>query len=79
MTFLIPRVIAFLFCLGVFFIGRHWQKEEQKKREWRTQQMANLASSIAGLHSATQAMNPSETPRGLGRVQDQQVQSRYTH
>ena len=79
MNFYLPRLLAFAIGLIVFLIGRRLQKEERKRRELRKQRLVNLVSSVAGLHSATQALRPRENPQGLGRVQDQPVQSRYTH
>jgi hypothetical protein len=76
-NFFVPRLIAFAFCLIAFGVGMYFQREERKRRELRKQQMANR--SVADQYSAAQAMRSSENPLGLGRVQDQQVQSRYKH
>jgi hypothetical protein len=80
MSSLVPWLSVLAIAAGGFLVGKYFQAEERKQHELRKQKRANLASSIAGLHSATQAMNPRDNPQGLGRViQDQQVQSRYTH
>jgi hypothetical protein len=78
-NFFIPRLVAFAFCLIAFGVGVYFQREERRRRELRKQQMANLVSSVVGQYSVAQAMRPRENPQGLGRVQDQQVQSRLTH
>ena len=79
MTFYLPRVLALVIGLIAFAIGLRLQKQERKRRELRKQQMVNLVSGVVGHYSAAQAMRPRENPQGLGRVEDQQVQSRYTH
>jgi hypothetical protein len=78
-NFYLPRLLAFAIGLIAFAIGLRLQKQERKRRELRKQQMVNLVSSVVGQHSAAQAMRPRENPQGLGRVEDQQMQSRYTH
>jgi hypothetical protein len=79
MSTLAPWLSVLAIGAGAFFVGKYFQREERKQHELRKQKMANLASSVVGMHSATQAMNPRENPQGLGRIQDQQGQSRYTH
>ena len=79
MSALAPWLSVLAIGVGAFFVGKYLQREERKRREQRKSQMVNLVSSVVGMHSAAQAMNPKEHPQGLGRVQDQQVQSRYTH
>jgi hypothetical protein len=76
-NFYLPRLLAFAIGVIAFLIGLTLQKQERKRRELRKQQVANLGSSGAG--SAAQAMRSTGNPQGLGRLQDQQVQSRFTH
>lgn len=76
MSTLVPWLSVLALGAGGFLVGKYFQREERKQHETRKQQMANLVSSVKGMHSATQAMNPSEKPQGLGRVPDQQAQSR---
>jgi hypothetical protein len=78
-NFYLPRLLAFAIGVIAFLIGLRLQKQERKRRELRKQQMANLGSSVVGMHSAAQAMNPSGNPKGLGRLQDQQVKPPFTH
>jgi hypothetical protein len=78
-SYYLPRLLAFAIGLIAFVIGLRLQKQERTRRELRRKQMTNLVSSVIGQYSATQAMNPGKNPQGLGRVQDQQVQSRLTH
>jgi len=79
MNFYLPRLLAFALGLIVFGIGLHLQRKERQRREMRNRQMINLVSSVVGQHSATQAMSPRVNPQGLGSVQDQPVQSGFTH
>jgi len=78
-NFYLPRLLAFVVGLIAFGIGLRLKREERKRRELRKQQMVNLVSSVVGQYSATQALRPRENPQGLGRLEDQQVQSRFTH
>jgi hypothetical protein len=79
-SFYLPRLLAFAIGLVAFLVGLRLQKQERKRRELRKQQMVNLVSGVVGLHSATQALRPRDNPQqGLGRIEDQQVQSRFTH
>ena len=79
MNFYLPRLLAFVVGLIAFAIGLRLKKQERKRRELRKQQMVNLVSSVVGQYSAAQALRPRENPQGLGRLEDQQVQSRFTH
>ncbi len=79
MSFYLPRLLAFAIGLIAFFIGLRLQKQERKRRELRKQQMVNLVSSVVGQYSAAQALRPRENPQRLGRLEDQQAQSRYKH
>jgi hypothetical protein len=79
MSTLTPWLSVLAIGAVAFLVGINLQREERKRRELRKQRMANLVSSVVGLHSATQALRPKENPERLGRVQDQQVQSPYTH
>jgi|HubBroStandDraft_6_1064221.scaffolds.fasta_scaffold125383_2 preprotein translocase subunit YajC len=77
MNFYLPRLFAFGFCLVLFFVGKYFQRKEKKRREQRKHQMANLVSSVVGLNSAIQAMQPTQTLQGLGSVQDQTQGRRF--
>lgn len=79
MSALAPWLSVLAIGVGAFVVGKYFRREERKRHELRKSQMVNLVSSVVGLHSAAQAMNPKERPKGLGRVQDQQVQSPDTH
>jgi hypothetical protein len=79
MSSLMPWLSVLAIGVGAFLVGKYFQREERKQRELRKQQIANLASKAPGPHSAAQAMGGAGSPPGLGRVQNQQVQSRFTH
>jgi len=78
-SFYLPRFLVFAVGLIVFLVGLRLRKQERKRREIRKQQMLNLVNSVTQLHSATQAMGSLGKQPSLGRLQDQQVQSRSVH
>jgi hypothetical protein len=71
MSSLVPWLSVLAVGAGAFLVGKHFQREERKQRELRKHKMANLVSSMLGAHSAAQAKQPTQTPEGLGSVQDQ--------
>jgi hypothetical protein len=70
MSSLVPWLSVLAIAGGAFFVGKYFQSEERKQHELRKQKMANLVSSVGGA-SAAQAMRPTQTPEGLGSVQEQ--------
>lgn len=79
MNALMPWLSVLAIGVGAFFVGTYFQRVERKRHEQRKSQMANIGRSMVGQYSAAQALNPKEAQPGLGRVQDQQTQSRYTN
>lgn len=81
MSDLLPKLVAFIFCLIVCVVGLYLQKQEQKQEEQQERQKQQdldrwkneFVRKAASVSSATAAMEPSQKQQsGLSSWQDQQ-------
>jgi hypothetical protein len=77
MSSLVPWLSVLAIAGGAFLVGKYFQREERKQRELRKKQMVTIISSVGSLYSAAQAMRPTQTPEGLGSVQEQTQGQRF--
>jgi hypothetical protein len=77
MNSLVPWLSVLAVAAGAFLVGKYFQREERKQRELRKKQMVTIVSSVGGVYSAAQAMRPSQTPEGLGSLQEQTKGQRF--
>jgi hypothetical protein len=76
MSSLVPWLSVLAIAAGAFLVGKYFQRQERKQRELRKQKLSNLVISV-GAYSAAQAMRPTQTPKGLGSVQEQAQGQRF--
>ena len=77
MSSLVPWLSVLAIAAGAFLVGKYFQREERKLRELRKKQMVTIVSSTGRIYSAAQAMRQTQTPEGLGSVQEQTQGQRY--
>ncbi len=77
MSSLVPWLSVLAVAGGAFLVGKYFQHGERKQRELRKKQIVTIVSSVGSVYSATQAMRQTQTPEGLGSVQEQTQGQRF--